>query len=162
MAARIRRPVLSLALQAAALQHAFPTSATKIRNSQLIWEQPITPTSISRTYLVQLRYRISVAPRAKILSPKLERSDGARPPHLYPGDHLCLYLPGANEWANYMFLADTIVPWISEWLLHYEIWLISGEWYGGGVHLDQSGPSGSHGRRSLFRIKKETSAAGLV
>jgi hypothetical protein len=29
-------------------------------------------------------------------------------------------------------IADTIVPWTAEWLVHYEIWLMTGEWYGGG------------------------------
>ena len=31
-----------------------------------------------------------------------------------------------------MSIADTIVPWTAEWLVHYEIWLVTGEWYGGG------------------------------
>jgi hypothetical protein len=31
-----------------------------------------------------------------------------------------------------MSIADTIVPWTAEWLVHYEIWLMTGEWYGGG------------------------------
>jgi hypothetical protein len=31
-----------------------------------------------------------------------------------------------------MLLAYTVVPWISEWLLYYELWLFTGEWTGGG------------------------------
>jgi len=34
-------------------------------------------------------------------------------------------------------LSNSVALWISEWLLHYEIWLITGEWHGGGVHLDR-------------------------
>ena len=34
-----------------------------------------------------------------------------------------------------MYLAETILPWASEWLAHYEGWLYTGEWKGGGVHL---------------------------
>ena len=33
-----------------------------------------------------------------------------------------------------MLLADTIVPWAAEWLMHYELWLVTGEWTGGGDH----------------------------
>ena len=33
-----------------------------------------------------------------------------------------------------MQLATTIVPWCSEWLFYYELWLATGEWLGGGVH----------------------------
>ena len=31
-----------------------------------------------------------------------------------------------------MLIAETIVPWASEWLFYYEIWKGTGEWYGGG------------------------------
>lgn len=31
-----------------------------------------------------------------------------------------------------MSISDTIVPGTAEWLVHYEIWLVTGEWYGGG------------------------------
>jgi hypothetical protein len=33
-----------------------------------------------------------------------------------------------------MSLAKAIVPWTSEWLLHYEIWLATGDWRGSGIH----------------------------
>jgi hypothetical protein len=29
-------------------------------------------------------------------------------------------------------MANSIVPWASEWLFFYEMWLITGEWDGGG------------------------------
>jgi hypothetical protein len=32
-------------------------------------------------------------------------------------------------------MAETIVPWACEWLLHFEEWLFSGEWDGGSLHL---------------------------
>jgi hypothetical protein len=31
-----------------------------------------------------------------------------------------------------MALATTIVPWIAEWLYHYEAWLATGVWSDGG------------------------------
>jgi hypothetical protein len=33
-----------------------------------------------------------------------------------------------------MRIADTIVPWLILWLFYYEIWHVTGEWKGGGVH----------------------------
>jgi hypothetical protein len=36
------------------------------------------------------------------------------------------------EWTVGMSIANTIVPWTSEWLAHYEIWLATGDWQGGG------------------------------
>jgi len=31
-----------------------------------------------------------------------------------------------------MLIADTIIPWASEWLFHYEIWKVTKTWHGGG------------------------------
>lgn len=30
-------------------------------------------------------------------------------------------------------ISDTIIPWTSEWLLHYEYWVLTGIWQGGGI-----------------------------
>jgi hypothetical protein len=49
--------------------------------------------------------------------------------------YLCLYYRKAQEWNNQLYIADTIIPWTSEWLLHYEFWLASGDWHGRGIHL---------------------------
>lgn len=51
-------------------------------------------------------------------------------PHTYPGDKLCLHLPG--QWSPHMYIAHTTVPWTSEWLFYYELWLVTGQWNGGG------------------------------
>lgn len=47
---------------------------------------------------------------------------------------LCLFYPKRKEWQRYMYIADTIVPWAIEWIYYYEMWRITGEWYGGGIH----------------------------
>ena len=39
-----------------------------------------------------------------------------------------------REFTTYKFLSKTIVPWTVEWLYFYELWLATGEWYGGGDH----------------------------
>ena len=32
-----------------------------------------------------------------------------------------------------MLIVDTTIAWTAEWLINYEIWKATGEWYGGGV-----------------------------
>jgi hypothetical protein len=49
---------------------------------------------------------------------------------VYSSGDLCLYLPG--EWNESMLLAATILPWTSQWLFYYELWLITGHWMGTG------------------------------
>jgi hypothetical protein len=73
-------------------------------------------------------------PSVRVVEPGLESRGGEAPPHLYRGEKLCLYYPRFNEWHGGMFLAHTIVPWTSEWLFNYELWLATGEWFGGGIH----------------------------
>lgn len=50
-----------------------------------------------------------------------------------------------------MLIADTIVPWASEWLLHYEYWLSTGTWHGGGHEPVSKKPTSSDPDRSSRR-----------
>jgi hypothetical protein len=133
----MKHRTLNLAIQQVVLKQRFPDSSSHIKNGQLIWKGLLTPIILSKTYTVQVCYNLSKSPAVTVLDPALEARNGKKPPHLYPGDHLCLYLPQANEWNRNMLLAETIIPWTSEWLLHYEIWLATGEWCGGGVHPER-------------------------
>jgi hypothetical protein len=82
---------------------------------------------------VRLDYRHGGFPRVGVLSPALESRLDQPLPHFYREGVLCLHLEG--EWHPDMFLATTTLPWASEWLVHYEIWLATGVWYGGGAPL---------------------------
>lgn len=91
---------------------------------------------------MSIRYKIKVIykdfhPDVYLLEPKFDVGT-RRPPHLYSFSQqkLCLYLPGKQDWSSSMNLADTIIPWACEWLFFYEMWLITGSWYGGGEHLE--------------------------
>ena len=60
-------------------------------------------------------------------------------PHVYSQkeQRLCLYYPrGRCAWNSSMGIAKTIMPWTSEWLFFYELWLATGEWLGGGIHIE--------------------------
>lgn len=66
-----------------------------------------------------------------VVDPPLDLHEGEpKLPHVYPGDELCLYYP--SQWRSDLLLAVTVLPWTAEWLLHYEIWLATGKWTGGG------------------------------
>ena len=47
----------------------------------------------------------------------------------------CVYttLTG-NEWNSSMYYVKTLIPWACEWLMHYECWVATGAWHGGGIH----------------------------
>lgn len=94
------------------------------------------------TYKVRVVYRLGQHPVVNVIDPPLKARDGGRLPHVYSGDNLCLYHPDYDEWSGGRVIAETIVPWISEWLYFYEVWLVTEEWLGGGEHP----PSGKNKR----------------
>ena len=74
-------------------------------------------------YLQQASYRT-------VLTPELTARNGERIPHMFNGKELCLFRYKYYEWNSSMHLAETILPWTSLWLHHYEIWHATGVWCG--------------------------------
>lgn len=124
----------NLVFQKLQLERSYPGSACRVRHDRLRWQGTLQPTPCSRVYTVRVIHKRTKPPSVHIVDPKLVAPEGKKIPHVYAGDKLCLYHPKYREWTSSMLLADTIVPWASEWLLHYEVWLATGEWTGGGEH----------------------------
>lgn len=125
--------------QFAALKRDYNFGTTKITGaSQLTWEGTLKSSPIGSDYLIKVSYKKNGVPEIFVLDPKnLELPKGkTKLMHVY--DHekqrLCLYYPKAKEWNSTKTIASTIIPWAIEWLYHYETWLITGEWTGGGIH----------------------------
>ncbi len=134
MATKIKQQLLNLTAQYLALKKTFPGSQCRIYRSELTWLGVLQPTPLSKRYTIKLTYKLNKSPKVKLVKPVLRKKHNKKPPHLYKGDFLCLYVPGIGEWNKNMYLSETIIPWASEWLFHYEIWLSTGDWCGGGIH----------------------------
>lgn len=78
-------------------------------------------------YEVEIKYLIPQHPKVFIVDPKISYNPEI---HMYKGGSLCLYYPKDNSWNINCLLYNTIIPWISEWLIFYEIYKIKGEWLG--------------------------------
>lgn len=129
---------IDIMAQAAKIRKHFPFSKINVNRNILIWKGTLTPTPLSNSYDIKLEYKIGYHPCVYVINRKLElyhTKDSL--PHVYNTEEqwLCLYYRKAQEWNNQLYIADTIIPWISEWLLHYEFWLASGDWHGRGIHL---------------------------
>lgn len=146
-----RLPPIPMATQMARLIKAYPSSQASLKRDVLRWVVDLTPTPLSRTYRVKLEMHKDGKPEVRLIQPTLQTREGERCPHLYPDGVLCLYLPGAFEWTKEMQLVETIVPWISEWLAHYEVWLATGEWTGGGEHPEIKDAVNGRGSRRQHR-----------
>jgi len=53
--------------------------------------------------------------------------------HSIKQQHLCLHFLPEHSWIPQKHIGLTIIPWTAEWLYHYEIWLVTGNWNGGGI-----------------------------
>lgn len=120
----------SLAHQAFALRASFPQARSDLSLKRLIWRGTITPTPLSRAYHVSITYRMRQYPEVRVSAPALETRPAESIPHLFSNATLCLHLE--DEWSPKMLIVRTTVPWTSEWLLNYELWLATGRWYGSG------------------------------
>jgi hypothetical protein len=130
MASTPRRAV-NLGRQVAAIHAALPHARAQVRDGRLRCSVTLQPSPICQVYTVEVTYRHRSRPRVMVTDPELKLHPRATAlPHVYRGGDLCLHLPG--EWNDSMLLARTILPWTSEWLLHYELWLITGRWAGSG------------------------------
>jgi len=98
----------------------------------LVCDLNIRPSGMSREYWVRIFYMIGQRPLVFVKYPGLTYSILEPLPHFNPDNTLCLY-HSSKEWGSQMYLVETIVPWASEWLWHYEIWKATGQWLGGGT-----------------------------
>ena len=68
----------------------------------------------------------------------ITKDDFGTVPHLFSNGSLCLYYQ-FGEKPEFSFLncsASDYLAWVTKWLLFYELWKVTGEWYGGGIGHD--------------------------
>jgi hypothetical protein len=129
----------SLIVQEGSLKSYFPASqVTRSGEIMLTWHGSVRPSPLSATYKLKLCYRYSESPKVYVIDPKpLALAPGKYLlPHVYstPEQQLCLYYPKDREWDSSMLYVHTLIPWACEWLCHYELWVSTGTWHGGGIH----------------------------
>ena len=117
--------------QSAMLAIQFPSFRQVQRGNPFVWIGKLQPTQLSETYTVRITYEHgTIRPRVEVLDPPLQKRGNTRIPHTFPDGSICLHLSG--EWNSTQFIHQSIIPWTSTWLYYYEVWLITGEWLGGG------------------------------
>jgi len=117
--------------QAADLQRKHMSAESQLRMGQLRWIGTIQPTEVSENYKVMITWDGRAArPTVRVLKPKLRDMPDKAVPHVFSDMSLCLHLH--DEWNTDMLISESVIPWSSEWLLHYELWLATDEWLGGG------------------------------
>lgn len=130
---------LSLALQAQCLKNKYPDSNCELKGNKLLWYGLVKPTPLSKTYKIKLICDHNKTPEVYLVGKDIEGIERKDFPHRFgickhkkqQEVKLCLYY-GNKEFDNTKRFSDTLIPWAQEWLLHYEIWLVTNKWCGGG------------------------------
>jgi hypothetical protein len=107
---------------------------TCVRGKKIKWLGDWQPSELSPRYSLAISYRQGRRPRIEIVSPVLSLGPGhTELPHVFDGQKsICVHTE--DEWNSRMLIADTILPWISQWLYFYEVWALTGKWLGKGTH----------------------------
>ena len=132
-------------VQARYLAEEFPNGEVKSQSlRRLKWEMNIVPTPNSSSYRIRIDYTIGASPKIYVVEPaELKKAQGEiLLPHVFDTEkqQLCLFYGRIGEWNSSMLLSRTIVPWAAEWLYYYELWVITGEWLGGGIGHSRKTP----------------------
>lgn len=141
--AKVRRQKIPYVAQAKKLEKVFPSGRLVLGHNGFSWAATMTPTPLSGSYEIKLQYKLEKHPDVFVTS-NLELAEGKKSlPHVYSTEkqHLCLYHRQAGQWHGGMWIHETIIPWVNEWLFFYEYWLLDGKWHGGGI---------DHGKRKPY------------
>lgn len=116
---------LNLGLQEINILKKFPSFQLIREKEAIYWIGFLQPTSRSLQYKVKVVYH-PYQPKVFILEPEII----SFVPHRYQDNSLCLYHPNDKSYDGTTLIADTIIPWTSEWLFFYEAWIEEGVWWG--------------------------------
>lgn len=130
-----RQQLCVLNAEVLSIKKDFPQLRLTQTRGEFVWVGNVQPSQNGDVYRLEIRYDGFNDPRVYVRKPLLKLAPGkASLPHVYPDSgSLCLYYPPDKDWKVGDRLTKTILPWAMLWLYYYEIWVVTGEWHGGGV-----------------------------
>ncbi|WP_442846263.1 hypothetical protein [Leeuwenhoekiella sp. H156] len=106
----------------------FPWLKTVVRDGKLLGKGKIKPKGCSKEYEILVVYDVNDTLRnERIFLANDSKIQFGKTPHLYPDNSLCLYYPKDFPQKLALNFID-LIPWISEWLVMYELWKKYGVW----------------------------------
>ena len=137
---------LSMVAQIVRMSAKHPQLKLSLKGQTATWQGDWCPSELSETYQIRVRYTHCRRPIISILKPTLKIAKGKdKLPHTYLDGQLDICIHEPEEWNSRLFVADTIMPWVSQWLRFYEYWEQTGSWEGKGTNPEFN----SHQRKPL-------------
>jgi hypothetical protein len=110
------------------IEKKFSFLKCRIENDTLICRGEFKPNE--KSYNVRIEFRAGLSPQVYVLNPTIEPNADI---HIYSEGSLCLFYPGDLKWKDKTSIAENTIPWIFEWILFCELYLLSGIWEGESV-----------------------------
>ena len=100
----------------------------RIENNVLICVGWLQPAGCKEAYKVKIEQVVGKEPKTTILYPEIKPSKRI---HMYPDHSLCLHYPPDMKWTETTRVYEYSIPWLSEWIIYYELYLLNGNrWEG--------------------------------
>ena len=120
------REYSTAAFQKYHLDKSYNFIKSKIRNNTLVSIGNIQPEGCE-SYKFKIEWMVGNQPKVTILSKEIAPHNDI---HMYDDGSLCLFYPPDLKWKNHFKIADYIIPWIAEWIVFYELYLVTNKWLG--------------------------------
>lgn len=98
-----------------------------IRSWRLNCKGEIPSTVGNEKYQIELKYSPFDLPSVFIQNHVIPRRKKI---HVYSNGSLCLYDKKDIGWNKRSMISEITIPRIAEWIMYYELWLLTGEWEG--------------------------------
>lgn len=123
----ITKDLISAHIQQKLIEDNFDWIKSFVKDGKLIGGGKIKPKGCKNNYEIVFEYDPNKKGRKENIFVIDKAIKFRKVPHLYNNHSLCLYHP--SDLSPYMQFnyVDTI-PWISKWLVTYELWLKYGIW----------------------------------
>ncbi len=112
-------------IQKKEIEKKFSFLNCRIVNDALICRGEFKPGS--NAYNVRIEFRAGCFPQVYVFNPSIRPNSKI---HIYSEGSLCLFYPGDLKWRDTTSIAEFTIPWIYEWILYYELYLLTGLWEG--------------------------------
>jgi hypothetical protein len=112
--------------QKSAIERTYDFLKCKINNGQLVCTGDLQPDGCEK-YSIRIEFQAGRTPDVFITSHDIKPSNEI---HIYKDGSLCLFYPGDLKWKNNLRISEYIIPWVAEWIVFYELWLVTGKWMG--------------------------------
>lgn len=118
----------NLILQKHTIKKNYDCFRCNIKEGVLTCTGVIVPEDGCMGYKVKIQQRRGGSPKVWIVDPEIQYDPKI---HMFEEDNsLCLYDSREVPWKRSDFIHLNTIPWIAEWIVLYELYIIYGEWLG--------------------------------